>query len=252
MLRVSLYMEKRKIVVGVFWVLFMGLFYFFFSDSLNIHTLNKHRQVLVTWAAANPTAASLYYVLGVSGVIALTVPGATTLSFAGGVLFRQPEAAIYAYLGFVLGACLSYMMVCTLLREWASTWLSKVRGYKSLENKLKENAFMYLIYARYTLVFPFWFVNGTAALVGVNFGTFALATALAVIPGSIIYTTAGRALSSLLDSLDDDAVRSLSTGQILKRTLVESRELKICLFLLAVTAAVPLVVKRLMAKRKSA
>ena len=233
----------------VFWVSLMLVFTYTFGDSLNIHTLNKHRQFLVGWASANPLEAGLYYVLGVSGVIALTVPGATTLSFAGGVLFEQPQAALYAYLGFVLGACLSYMMVRTLLREWANSWLSKVRGYSSLEKKLKENAFIYLIYARYTLVFPFWFVNGTAAMVGVNFGTFALATALAVIPGSIIYTTAGRALSALLDSLDDEGVRSLSTGEILKRTLAESRELKICLTLLAVTAAVPLGVKKLLKKK---
>ena len=242
---------KRKTAVGVFWMLLMVGFYWKFSDQMNMHSLNRHRQFLTTWTSSHSAEAAVVYMVTVAGVIALTVPGATTLSFAGGVLFEQPNAAIYAYVGFVVGACLSYMMVRTLLRDLASRWLSKVRGYGSLEKKLKENAFMYLIYARYTLVFPFWFVNGTAAMVGVGFGTFATATALAVIPGSVIYTTAGRALSTLLDSLDDEGVRTLSTVDILKRTLLDSRELKICLGLLAATPVIPLAIKRLLARKKA-
>jgi uncharacterized membrane protein YdjX (TVP38/TMEM64 family) len=109
---------------------------------------------------------------------------------------------------------------------------------------------MYLIYARYTLVFPFWFVNGTAAMVGVNFGTFALATAIAVIPGSIIYTTAGRGLSKLLDSLDDEGIRNLGTWQILQRVWSEpGGELKICLALLVLVALLPIALKRMLARR---
>jgi serine/threonine protein kinase len=68
--------------------------------------------------------------------------------------------------------------------------------------------------------------------------------ALAVIPGSVIYTTAGRALSSLLDSLDSDGVKKLSTLAILKQSLTNSTELKICLSLVAVTAVIPIIAKK--------
>ena len=247
-MRVGVFVKsKQTSMLAALWVCLLGVFYWKYYNSneplLSVHSLNEHRQFLCDYAQTHAWQAAVIYMAGVAGVIALTVPGATTLSFAGGVIFPQPQAAIYAYVGFVVGACLSYWMVRTLLRDVASRWLHKVKGYSALERKLKDNSFLYLIYARYTLVFPFWFVNGTAAMVGVNFRIFAAATALAVIPGSLIYTTAGRALSSLLDSLDSAGVKQLSTADILYKTLTQSTELKFCLCLLALSAAVPLLLR---------
>ena len=144
----------------------------------------------------------------------------------------------------MIGACFSYVMVRTLFRDIASDFLMKVSGYASLAQKLKDNSFLYLIVARYSLVFPFWFVNGTAAMVGVPLRTFASATAISVIPGSIIYTTAGRALTHVLDTLDEEGVKNLSTLEILKSTILNSDELKICAILMILTASVPLFLKR--------
>lgn len=53
-------------------------------------------------------------------------------------------------------------------------------------------------------VFPFFFVNGAAALVGVRCRTFIAATSVSCVPGSVIYTTAGGALANLLHKMSDD------------------------------------------------
>jgi uncharacterized membrane protein YdjX (TVP38/TMEM64 family) len=226
------------------------LFYYLYSDYLTLHSLNQHRHFFSSFAEENPISSGLIYVAVVTFVIGLTVPGATTLSFASGVIFPQPQAAILAYLGFVLGACLSYTMVRTLLFDYANKWLRKVATYNQLAKKLKENGFWYLVFARYTLVFPFWLVNGACALVEVPFQVFFSATALAVIPGSFIYTTAGRALSRLLDKLDVESVNKISTWDILSQAWVETPELKICLGLLAVAVAVPLGIKKFVLSRR--
>jgi uncharacterized membrane protein YdjX (TVP38/TMEM64 family) len=187
-------------------------------------------------AENHPVTAGVAYVLCVTVVIGLTVPGATTLSFAGGMLFPQPRAAVLAYLGFVAGALLSFWMVKTLLFDWASTVLGKLNSFRSLEGKLKKNAFAYLVAARFTLVFPFWLVNSAAALVGVPFRTFALATALSVIPGSVIYTTAGRALVTILD--ESQKFANVSLSDVLLDTL-KSTEIQVCLALVVVAATLP-------------
>ena len=44
---------------------------------------------------------------------------------------------------------------------------------------------------RYIAFFPFWFVNMTCALLDVGFPTFLLTTAVATVPGAVIYTMAG-------------------------------------------------------------
>ena len=237
-------MIGTKQVTGVVVLLIPVLLYFSFSHLLSIQALKENRQLLSTWAKMHAEASALLFVSVMAFVIALTVPGATILSFAGGIMFPQPKAALYAYLGYIIGACGSFLVVRTILYDFASRWLRKVRGYSRLESLLNENAFVYLVFARFTLLFPFWFVNGTAAVVGIPFKTFMAATALSSIPGAVIYTTAGGALASILDKLDSHGVENLSTFDVIVQTLISSNELKVCIVLMLVTASVPWLIRR--------
>jgi uncharacterized membrane protein YdjX (TVP38/TMEM64 family) len=119
--------------------------------------------------------------------------------------------------------------------------------FKKLEKKLKENGFVYVILARYTLLFPYWFVTATASIVGVPFLTFAPATSIAVIPGAVIYTTAGVALSSILESED---LTKISPTDLIIRTLTQSDDVKLLLGALAVTGLVPVILKLFFLKKK--
>ena len=238
--RTSSYSRK---VGALLWILAPLVLASKFGHLFTLHSLNENRLWLCTWSASHEGIVAVSYILIMTLVIGLTVPGATSLSFAGGVIFPQPRAAIYAYLGFVLGASASYFAVRTLLSAFVGNWLKSVSGYHKLEKKLKENAFMYLIAARFTLVFPFWFVNGTAAMVGVPFRVFFGSTALAVIPGSIIYTTAGRALSTILDTLDEEGVKNLSTSELLYQTIISSVEMRVCLVLVVLVGVVSIAIK---------
>ena len=123
--------------------------------------------------------------------------------------------------------------------------------FKKLEAKLKEDAFVYVILARYTLIFPYWFVTATASIVGVPFLTFAPATSIAVIPGAVIYTTAGVALSAILETLDDEGARNLSPGDIILRAISSSEDIKLLAGALAFAGIVPLVLRRIVKKKKA-
>jgi uncharacterized membrane protein YdjX (TVP38/TMEM64 family) len=46
-------------------------------------------------------------------------------------------------------------------------------------------------------IFPFFIVNLLSGLTRVNLGTYVLATALGIIPGSFVYANAGRQLGSI-------------------------------------------------------
>lgn len=138
------------------------------------------------------------YVLAMSILIGLTMPGATLLSFAGGVLFPQPYAALFAYTGYVVGAIISFSLVSFVLADFCKKRLEPYARYQKFQRNVKKNALLYLILARYTFVFPFWFVNTCSAVLEVSFPTFVVATNLSVIPGSIVYTSAGRSLGNLL------------------------------------------------------
>ena len=64
----------------------------------------------------------------------------------------------------------------------------------------RENAFSYLLFLRLVPVFPFWLVNLAPGLLGVPFRTYALATALGIIPGTFAFSLAGNGLDSVIEA----------------------------------------------------
>ena len=245
-------MVRKRSLLAALLVAVPVLVYFQFGHLLTIHALKTNRDWLARNVNENFCLSSVLFVLLMVVDIALTIPGATTLSFAGGLLFPQPYAAAYAYIGYVVGACCSYFLVRTVLADYIRPMLRPDSSmFKKLEAKLKEDAFVYVILARYTLIFPYWFVTATASIVGVPFLTFAPATSIAVIPGAVIYTTAGVALSAILETLDDEGARNLSPGDIILRAISSSEDIKLLAGALAFAGIVPLVLRRIVKKKKA-
>lgn len=176
---------------------------------------------------ANPRAAPLCYIGSLICVIGLTCPGATMLSFIGGVLFKQPYASCYAYIGYIIGATISYFVTTFILGDYMRRRLAaKSQLYQKFEANVRRNAFAYLVAARYTMVFPFFFVNAAAALVGVRCRTFIAATSVSCVPGAVIYTTAGGALANLLHKTGEQDV--VNKSELIWLALADPN-VKVCL-----------------------
>lgn len=176
-----------------------------FHHLLTLAGLRANHSAVVELVAAYPTLAPACYIGTLIVVIGLTCPGATMLSFIGGVFFKQPYASLYAYIGYIIGATVSYVVTTFILGDYMRQKLAaNSQLFTKFEKNVRKNAFLYLVVARFTLVFPFFFVNGAAALVGVHWRTFVAATTMSCIPGAVIYTTAGGALANMLHALGDN------------------------------------------------
>ena len=129
------------------------------------------------------------------------------LSFSGGLFFEQPGAMVYAYLGYVLGAIMNYGLIRLVFADSVGKWLTgKSDMFKKFQAGLNDaesfwETVAFLTFIRYVAFFPFWFVNASCAVLSVGFGYFAFTTAVSTIPGSAIYTFAGRLLSDTLDQV---------------------------------------------------
>lgn len=198
-----------RILAGALVVSISVTLYWQFHELLTVASLRQNHSAILELVAANPRLAPLCYMSTLIVVIGLTCPGATMLSFIGGILFEQPYASIFAYVGYIIGALISYMVATFVLGDYMRRRLAEKSDlYQKFEANVKKNAFLYLVGARFTMVFPFFFVNAAAALVGVHWGTFAAASSVSCIPGSVIYTTAGGALANLLHKTGDDIDKS--------------------------------------------
>ena len=163
---------------------------------LTFEYLGDNQAAVQEWVRTHQWLSVGLYIGVMSVVIGLTCPGATFLSFLGGFLFPQPYAALAAYLGYNLGANLSFLTARFVLRDIVRGRLEKQQLWHRFENSVKTNSFMYIAVARFTLIFPFWFVNMASAVAGVRWASYAQATALSTLSGSVVYTCAGRALGN--------------------------------------------------------
>jgi len=198
---------RWRILAGLVVIGVSGGLYIRFHHLLTIASLQRNHSAILDMVEANPRLAPLCYIGTLVMVIGITCPGATMLSFIGGILFKQPYASCYAYIGYIIGATISYFVTSFILGDFMRRRLAeKSTLYTKFEANLRRNAFVYLVAARYTMVFPFFFVNGAAARVGVHWRTFVAATSVSCVPGSVIYTTAGGALANLLHKIGEDEV----------------------------------------------
>lgn len=166
-------------------------------EALSFENLHRHRGALLDLVAARPVAAALLYILLYALTVALSVPGALILTLAGGFLFGTVLATALVVVGATLGAVLLFLIARTALgeplRARAGPWLAK------MAHGFNRDAFNYLLVLRLVPIFPFWLVNLVPALLGVRLSTFVLATAIGIVPGSLVYASVGAGLGAVFD-----------------------------------------------------
>lgn len=130
-----------------------------YQHLLTVRYLAEHQRSIDEWVEGNFIWSRVCFVAAMSLCIGATVPGATFLSFAGGVLFPQPWSSICAYFGYVFGAALSFTLVKNFFGDFCRRHLRKRSIFLTFERAMKKNALVMLIVSRYTVIFPFWFVD---------------------------------------------------------------------------------------------
>ena len=144
-----------------------------------------------------------HFILAVGGFIALyavlvaiSAPGATLMTLAGGALFGLKVGLPASALGATLGACALFLAARSAMGEA----LVARAGPKvlKLRDKFNDHAIGYLLFLRMSPLFPFWFVNLAAALGNVPLRTFAWTTALGVLPAGFVFTAAGAGMDQIV------------------------------------------------------
>lgn len=166
-------------------------------EALSLETLRRHRHLLLELVAERPLLAAGAYLLLYVAATALSVPGAVVLTLAGGFLFGTALATLLVVVGATAGAVLLFLIARSALgeplRARAGPWLERMAA------GFRKNAFSYLLVLRLVPLFPFWLVNLVPAFLGVPLATFALATAIGIVPGSLVFASVGAGLGAVLE-----------------------------------------------------
>ena len=220
-------------------ILALGLVAFFALDLdsyASCAALGEHRQFLLDYVAQNRVLASLIFLGVYTLAVAFSLPGGAILSITGGFLFGAVLGTLFVLVAATIGATALYLIAKTALgdtlRAKAGPWMAK------MADGFQENAFSYLLVLRLVPLFPFWLVNLVPALLGVNLGTFVVATFIGIVPGTIVFVWFGQALGSIFDAGGECSLSGILTPQVI-----------VALVGLAVLALIPVVYKKIKAPR---
>lgn len=219
---------KVLIAVGIALAL-VASFYFDLGRFLSLEALKENRDSLLAFTDANFSAAVGIFILAYVMVAGLSLPGAVILTLAGGFVFGAGLATLFINVGATTGATLAFLSARYVLRDTVERKFGNWIG--PFQEGFGRNAFSYLLTLRLIPLFPFFVVNLVSGLTRVSVGTYVVATAIGIIPGSFVYAYAGRQLGTI-NSLKEIASPSVIGAFVL----------------LGILALVPVIYKRVRAK----
>lgn len=194
---------KKKIIlivlvaaaVATFFILDLGRF-------LTLESLQDNRDGLRALYEANKFFFIGGFIIIYMVQTALSLPGATILTLAGGVIFGAVMGTLWVNIGATSGASLAFLLSRTILRDWV---VSKFGSRMArLDSGIRESGLSYLLFLRLVPLFPFFLVNLACGITGLPLRTYILGTMVGILPGSFVYANAGASLASI-DNLGDVA-----------------------------------------------
>jgi len=221
-------------------------------QSLTLEALIRHRAEIDAFVARHGAAALLTYVGVYVAAVSFSVPGAAFLTVTSGFLFGVWVGAAASVVGATLGATIIFLVARTafgeaLLARAGPRLTELARGFR-------DDAFSYLLFLRLVPVFPFFLVNLVPAFAGVRLGPFVAATAIGIIPASVVFAFAGTMLDSVIAAQEKAHAACLASGAPDCMLAFNPRdaltpEVIGALAALGLLALLPVVVKRWRARR---
>lgn len=215
---------------------FAAVFAFGLDHYVSFDVLRAHRAELVAFVESKRVIAGALFVVFYVVVTALSIPGATVLTLAGGFLFGTLLGGILVAVAATLGSTIVYAAVKTSLGDHLRARAGP--AIKAMESGFRANAISYMLFLRLVPAFPFFVVNLAPAVLGVQPPIFIVATALGILPATFIYASVGSGLGRVFDA-----------GKVPDLGLIFSGEFLWPLVGLALLALAPVVYKRLARRR---
>jgi len=168
-----------------------GLHHYF-----SLEALRRYQSSLAGFVEANAVAAAVVYVLIYVAAVAVSFPGASVFTVAGGLMFGVVLGTPLAIVAATIGATLIFLIARTSL----GNFLARRAGPRMLRLRqgFQDDGFSYLLFLRLMPVFPFWIVNLAAALFGIRLLPYVAATAIGILPGTFAYSYFGAGLGTAL------------------------------------------------------
>ena len=205
---------KRLPLILVLSVAAIGAFTL--RDVLTFEALARHRETLLAFRDANYPATVLGFIAAYVVIVGFSLPGATLATLTGGFLFGVFPGVLYNVTGATIGATAIFLAARWGLGERLAARMETSEGkVKAIKDGIDENQWSVLFLIRLVPAVPFFVANLIPAFVDVPLYRFVISTFLGIIPGAIVYTSAGAGLGEVFARGDTPDLAIIFEPQIL-------------------------------------
>ena len=159
-------------------------------------------------------------------VVGTGFPGSAVLTLFAGYLFGVFEGGMYALIGSIVGATISFLLFRYVFRGTVTAWYGK--RIKQFKTQMSTHGVSYLLMLHFVTVVPYFVINALAALSDISLLTFVWTTIVGSMPIISVYAFAGRQLSYIQ-----------SLGDIFSPTII------LAFVLLIALACMPIILRKL-------
>jgi pyruvate/2-oxoglutarate dehydrogenase complex dihydrolipoamide dehydrogenase (E3) component/uncharacterized membrane protein YdjX (TVP38/TMEM64 family) len=184
--------RKRLLLLAVIAAAIAAFFVFDLKQYLSLEFFQASRAKIDAFYAAQPwqTAAAFFAVY--VAVTALSLPGATIMTLAGGAIFGLLAGTVLVSFASSIGATLAFLVSRFLLRDWVRTRLGE--RLQAIDDGVATEGAFYLFALRLVPLFPFWLINLAMGLTSIRTRTFYWVSQLGMLAGTVVYVYAGTQL----------------------------------------------------------
>ncbi|MCB9027089.1 MAG: FAD-dependent oxidoreductase [Bdellovibrionaceae bacterium] len=192
-------MSKKWIIRTGIVILIAGIVliynHFGLSQYLSLSSLKEHQEMLNQYNSQNPWwVLSLYMIVYILST-AISLPGATILTLAGGAIFGLGKGVIIVSFASTMGATLAFLASRFLLRDFVQNKFKD--KLVSINKGVQKEGSFYLFTLRLVPLFPFFLINLVMGLTPIRTLTYFFVSQIGMFPGTLVYVNAGTELAKI-------------------------------------------------------
>ncbi len=191
-------LDKRWLALGVLGAAVVLFFALDLGQYLNLEAIKARQAQLEGWRAAQPLQAALIFFGAYVLVTALSLPGATVMTLAGGAIFGLGWGTLLISFASSIGATLAFLASRWLLGSWVQERFAD--RLKAFNEGMERDGAFYLFTLRLVPLVPFFVINLAMGLTRIRPLTFYGVSQLGMLPATLVYVNAGTQLAQI-DSL---------------------------------------------------
>ncbi len=188
-------MNKRWLLFSLLGLIVILFFAFDLQRHFSFDALKASHTVLQQTYQDQPLTIIGIYAFTYIAMAALSLPGATVMTLAGGAMFGLWIGVPVVLVSATIGATLAFWAARYIMRDAVQNRFGD--RLETINNGLERDGAFYLFTLRLVPAFPFFLINLLMGLTRIRSQTFFWTSLIGMFPGSSVYVNAGTQLASI-------------------------------------------------------